>query len=227
MLYCDLILLQTTMNFHVITLFPDLFKPFVEESIIGRAVQDGKAQIDLINLREFGLGKHRQVDDTVYGGGDGMVMMCEPLFAAFDEIGKNAPKARRIFLTPQGERLTQRKVEELAGYDELALLCGRYEGVDQRVRDELIDEEISIGDYVLTGGELPAMVLMDSVIRLLPGVLGKEGSHQFDSFSKAYDGKREYPQYTKPADFNGLGIPEVLLSGNHAEIEKWRREHLR
>ncbi len=225
------------MKCSVITLFPELFEAFSRESLIGRAIEDGKASLDLINLRDFGLGKHSQVDDTTYGGGDGMLLMCEPLFAAFRSLEQQGNKrsldsareikTRRIFLTPQGERLTQQKVEELSGYDELVLLCGRYEGVDQRVRDEFIDEEISIGDYVLTGGELPAMVLMDSVIRLQPGVLGKEGSHQFDSFSKEFDGKREYPQYTKPAEFEGKKIPDVLLSGNHAEIEKWRRANLR
>lgn len=227
------------MHFSVITLFPELFEAFTKESIIGRAVQDGKASIDMVPLRDFGLGKHKQVDDTPYGGGEGMLLQCEPVFSAFESLEKKSkaqstkskanakPKIRRIFLTPQGKKMTQRTVERLSTYDELVLLCGRYEGVDQRVRDELIDEEISIGDYVLTGGELPAMVLMDATIRLVPGVLGKEGSHQFDSFSKAFDGKREYPQYTKPADFRGMQVPDVLLSGNHAEIEKWRKRHLR
>jgi tRNA (guanine37-N1)-methyltransferase len=234
------------MNFSVITLFPELFSTFVESSLIGRAIQEGKAGLDLVDLRDFGTGKHKQVDDTVFGGGDGMLIQCEPVFSAFEYLRdstenfkfsisnfkkekekRSQKKIRHVFLTPQGERLTQRKVEELTEYDEIVLLCGRYEGVDQRVRDELIDEEISLGDFVLTGGELPAMVLMDSVIRILPGVLGKEGSHQFDSFSKEFDGKKEYPQYTKPADFKGLKVPDVLMSGHHAEIEKWRRAHLR
>ena len=234
-----------TVHFHVITLFPELFEAFQKESIIGRAIQDEKVSLDLVNLRDFGLGKHRQVDDTPYGGGEGMLMMCEPIFSAFEHVILQLQlrsqkskirkgKTRRIFLTPQGEKFTQGTAERLSKYDDIVLLCGRYEGVDQRVRDTLIDEEISIGDYVLTGGELPAMVLMDSVIRLLPGVLGKEGSHQFDSFSKAFDGKKEHPHYTKPAEFqprgssgSGLKVPEVLLSGNHGEIEKWRREHLK
>lgn len=223
------------MNFHVITLFPELFESFAQSSLVGRAIQDGKIGLDVVNLRDFGVGKHQQVDDTIFGGGEGMLLQCEPLFKAFRSLEKNdhipnaneQKKKRRIFLTPQGERLTQRKVEELAGYDDITLLCGRYEGVDQRVRDTWIDEEISIGDYVLTGGEYPAMVLMDAVIRLQPGVLGKEGSHQFDSFSEAFDGKREYPQYTKPAEFEGLKVPDVLLSGNHAAIEAWRKDHLR
>jgi len=223
------------MKFSVITLFPDLFKNFKKESIIGRALQDKKAQIELINLRGFGLGKHKQVDDTTYGGGDGMLGCCEPIFSAFESLEKTRKrgnkemkkKVRRIFLTPQGKKFTQRTAERLEKYDEIVLLCGRYEGVDQRVRDFLIDEEISIGDYVLTGGELPAMVVMDAVIRLLPGVLGKEGSHQFDSFSKEFGGKKEYPQYTKPADFREMKVPDVLLSGNHKAIEEWRKRHLR
>lgn len=219
-----------------------MFSDFKRESIIGRALKEKKASIDLVNIRDFGVGKHRQADDKVYGGGDGMLMMCEPIFSAFERIEKKVQmsglnpvsgaagqkkRVRRIFLTPQGKKFTQRTAERLGKYDEIVLLCGRYEGVDQRVRDTLIDEEISIGDYVLTGGELPAMVIMDSVIRLMPGVLGKEGSHQLDSFSKEFGGKKEYPQYTKPSDFRGMKVPDVLLSGNHGEIEKWRRKHLR
>jgi len=212
----------------VLTLFPELFQTFQQESIIGRAVKDGKVEIETVNIRDFGVGKHRQVDDSLYGGGEGMLMMCEPLFAAIENVQlKMQKKAKIIYLSPRGKKFTQRTAERLAKVDELVFLCGRYEGVDQRVIDELIDEEISIGDYVLTGGELPAMVLMDTVIRLLPGVLGKEGSHEQDSFSKAFGGKKEYPHYTKPADFRGLKVPEVLLSGNHAEIEKWRRNQLR
>lgn len=218
------------MNFTVLSLFPEMFESFQRDSIVGRAVKEEKINFELMNIRDFGIGKHRQVDDTPYGGGEGMLMMCEPLFTAFENVEcktKNVNKRRIIYMTPQGESFTQQKAAELAEYDELVILCGRYEGVDQRVRDELIDEEISIGDYVLTGGEIPAMVVMDSVIRLLPGVLGKEGSHVNDSFSEAFDGKREHPHYTKPADFNGMKVPDVLLSGNHAEIEKWRRENLR
>lgn len=170
-----------------------------------------------------------------------MVMQCQPIFSAMQGLkdSKGTPrlgsgqapggkeKRRVIYLSPAGKKLTQRTAERLGKYDHIVLLCGRYEGVDQRVIGALVDEEISIGDYVLTGGELPAMVLMDSVIRLLPGVLGKEGSHHFDSFSKAFGGKKEYPHYTKPADFQGMKVPDVLLSGNHAEIEKWRKSQLR
>ncbi len=234
------------MNFSVITLFPELFSIFAESSLIGRAIQDGKAGLELVHLRDFGVGKHKQVDDTPYGGGEGMLLQCEPVFSAFEHLrdstgnfqfsvsnfqkereDRQKKKIRHVFLTPQGERFNQRTAERLSEYDEIVLLCGRYEGVDQRVRDELIDEEISLGDFVLTGGELPAMVLMDAVIRLLPGVLGKEGSHQFDSFSEAFEGKLEYPHYTKPSEFRGLEVPDVLLSGNHAEIEKWRRANLK
>lgn len=218
-----------TMKCDVITLFPELFTAFQAESIIGRAIEDRKVELNLVNLRDFGLGKHRQVDDTPYGGGDGMLLMCEPIFAAFESLGclEASPKVRRVYMTPQGETLTQKTSESLSECEHLVLLCGRYEGVDQRVRDSLIDEEISIGDYVLTGGELPAMVLMDSVIRLLPGVLGKEGSHINDSFSEAFEGKKEYPHYTKPAEFQGMEVPEVLLSGHHGEIEKWRKQQLK
>lgn len=219
-----------SMIFHVLTLFPELFKAFQKESIIGRALKGKKAKIQLVNIRDFGLGKHKKVDDTVYGGGDGMLMKCEPLFGAIEKTKseiQNSKKILTISLSPRGKKLTQAKAEQLSKYSDIILLCGRYEGVDQRVIDELVDEEISIGDYVLSGGELPAMVLMEAVIRLLPGVLGKEGSHEHDSFSKAFGRKKEYPQYTKPAEFRGLKVPEVLLSGNHAEIEKWRKSHLK
>lgn len=247
------------MTFHVLTLFPELFQDFQRESIIGRAVREGRVKIELTNIRDFGIGRHKKVDDTPYGGGEGMVMTCGPVFEAMgntlsvissEAVGKRrraesrdlstAPSPenqlssarddkciRSIYLSPSGRRFTQRTAERLSKYTDIILLCGRYEGVDQRVIDELIDEEISIGDYVLSGGELPAMVVMEAVIRLLPGVLGKEGSHEQDSFSKAFGGKREYPHYTKPADFRGMKVPGVLLSGHHGEIEKWRRKRLK
>jgi len=219
------------MDFSILTLFPELFTSFLNESIIKRAIEDSKISVDLINFRDFSTDKHHKVDDTPYGGGAGMVLTCQPIFDAFastkDKRKKEKGKTLSVYLTPQGECLTQQKVEQLATYDHLILLCGRYEGVDQRVRNELIDEEISIGDYVLTGGELPAMVLIDSVSRLVPGVLGKQESHLQDSFTQALDRKKEYPHYTKPADFQELKVPEVLLSGNHEAIEKWRKKHLR
>ena len=221
------------MRLTVLTLFPELFKNFLKESIIGRAIKAKKVKIDLLNIRDFADNKHRKVDDSPFGGGEGMVMQCQPIFDAMQGLkdlkgSKGGKEKRRVlYMSPAGKKFTQRTAERLGKYDELVLLCGRYEGVDQRVIDALVDEEISIGDYVLTGGELPAMVVMDSVIRLLPGVLGKEGSHHFDSFSKAFGGKKEYPHYTKPAEFRGMKVPEVLLSGNHAAIEEWRKRHLR
>lgn len=214
------------MRFTVLTLFPELFKNFLKESIIGRAIKAKKIKIGLVNIRDFAENKHRKVDDSPFGGGEGMVMQCQPIFSAIEALPKAKGRRRVVYLSPRGRKFTQRAAERLGKYDEVVFLCGRYEGVDQRVIDALVDEEISIGDYVLTGGELPAMVMMDSVIRLIPGVLGKEGSHAYDSFSKAFDGKKEYPHYTKPAEFRGMKVPDVLLSGNHAEIEKWRRSQL-
>ena len=214
------------MRFTVLTLFPELFKNFLKESIIGRAIKAKKVKIDLVNIRDFAENKHGKVDDTPFGGGEGMVMQCQPIFSAIESLTKQKGKKRVIYLSPRGRKFTQRAAERLGKYDEIVFLCGRYEGVDQRVIDALVDEEISIGDYVLTGGELPAMVLMDAVIRLVPGVLGKEGSHAYDSFSKAFGGKKEYPHYTKPAEFRGMKVPDVLLSGNHVEIEKWRKSQL-
>jgi tRNA (guanine37-N1)-methyltransferase len=221
------------MVFHVLTLFPELFSAFKKESIIGRALKSKKAKIQLVNIRDFSMDRHQKVDDSPYGGGEGMVMKCEPLFAALENVQNvkrktnNEKGMRVIYLSPRGKKFTQRTAERLAKYEEIVLICGRYEGIDQRVIDALVDEELSIGDYVLTGGELPAMVVMDGVIRLQPGVLGKEGSHEQDSFSKAFGGKKEYPHYTKPAEFRGMKVPDVLLSGNHAEIEKWRKANLR
>lgn len=203
-----------------------MFTSFTEESIVKRAIRNKKLKVSLIDFRKFSKNKHKTVDDTPYGGGAGMLLACQPIFDAFASI-KTKGKGINIYLTPQGKKLTQSKVEKLAKYDYLNILCGHYEGVDQRVCDTLIDEEISIGDYVLTGGELPAMVLIDAVCRLIPGVLGKEESHRADSFSKELKRKKEYPHYTKPAEFRGLKVPEVLLSGNHAEIQKWRNAHLK
>jgi len=187
----------------------------------------GSLTVDFLNIRDFTENKHGKVDDTPYGGGAGMLMTCQPLFDCI-KTAKEQNKGPVVFFTPQGDTFTQKTAESFSEqHDEMILLCGRYEGIDQRVRDTLVDIEISIGDYVLTGGELPAMVLMDAVTRLLPGVLGDSDSHKQDSFSESFDGKKEYPHYTKPAEFEGLKVPEVLLSGNHAEIEKWRREHLK
>ena len=210
------------MKFDVLTLFPQLVEPYFQDSILKRAVDMGAVYLQTHNIRDFSEYKHKRVDDTPYGGGAGMLMTCQPLFAALRAV-KEQNSGPVIFLSPQGQRLTQAKAVELSKLDSMILLCGRYEGVDQRVRDTFVDEEISIGDYVLTGGELPALVLMDAVTRLLPGVLGDEDSAHDDSFSEGMDGMKEHPHYTKPAVFEGLAVPEVLLSGNHADIESWRK----
>ena len=205
------------MKFDVLTLFPEMFKP-MEESIIGRAKENKQIDINLINIRDFSTDKHKHVDDTPYGGGAGMVMKPDVVYDAFKSV--ESKNAKVIYLTPQGKTLDQKKVEELAKEQHLILLCGHYEGIDQRVIDLIDPEEISVGDYVLTGGELPAMILIDAVSRYVDGVLNKESIEE-ESFS---NGLLEYPQYTRPEVFEGLQVPEVLLSGNHQNIEKWRKE---
>lgn len=215
------------MIFHILTLFPEMFTGFMNESILKKAQGKGVIKIQLHNIRDYSTNKHRKVDDTPYGGGAGMVMTPQPLFNCIEAIKKLAPKAPVIYLTPKGQRLTQVRVERLAKkYDELILLCGHYEGIDQRVIDTLVDQELSIGDYVLSGGELGAMVVVDAVSRLVPGALGNQESHQEESFSKSLGRKKEYPHYTRPPEFRGMKVPDVLLGGHHAEIEKWRRGRL-
>ena len=217
------------MRVDILTLFPGMFTGPLTESILRRAQDEHLFDVHLHDLREFGLGQYRQVDDKPYGGGAGMVMRVDVIAKAIEAVqGKGKGKPHRIYLSPRGKRLTQSRVERLAQKHEwLILLCGHYEGIDQRVMDGgWIDEEISIGDYVLTGGELPAMVLIDAVARHIPGVLGKEESAQEESFSRALSRKREYPHYTRPEEFNGLKVPDVLISGHHAEIEKWRKREL-
>ena len=205
------------MKFDVLTLFPEMFEP-LNSSIIGRAKEKNLIEINLINIRDFSKDKHKKVDDTPYGGGAGMVMMPDVVYDAYKSVeDKNA---KVIYMSPQGNKLTQKKVEELAKKEHLIILCGHYEGIDQRVIDKIVDEEISIGDYVLTGGELPAMVLIDSVSRYSEGVITKESTNE-ESFT---NGLLEYPQYTRPEVFEGVEVPEVLLSGHHANIEKWRKE---
>ncbi len=194
------------MKFDVLTLFPEMFEP-LKVSIIGKAVQNGLLEINLINIRDFSKDKHKKVDDTPYGGGAGMVMMPEVVYDAYNSI-PNKEKAKVIYLSPQGKTLNQKKVVELSKEEHIILLCGHYEGIDQRVLDEIVDEEISVGDYVLTGGEIPAMILIDSVSRYIKGVL-KEDSTKEESFSQDL---LEYPQYTRPEVFNGKKVPEVLLS---------------
>lgn len=205
------------MQFDVLTLFPEMFEP-LNESIIGRAKEKGLININLINIRDFSKNKHKKVDDTPYGGGAGMVMMPDVVYDAYKSL--NSKDAKVIYMSPQGQKLNQKKVVELSKEKHIILLCGHYEGIDQRVIDEIVDEEISIGDYVLTGGELPAMIVIDSVSRYIEGVL-KDDSTKEESFS---EGLLEYPQYTRPEIFNGKQVPEVLLSGHHENIDKWRRE---
>lgn len=210
------------MHFDVLTLFPEMFTGFLSSSIVKKAHEKGIVSTSLVNFREFSTDKHRTVDDTPYGGGGGMVLKPEPLFRAVEHLLQDEPEHTPIILmTPQGDRFSQKKAEALAEHRRLILICGHYEGYDERIRQHLATDEISIGDFVLTGGELPAMVVMDSVIRLLPGVLGNESSAKDDSFST---GLLEYPQYTRPADFRGWKVPDVLLSGHHQNIERWRRK---
>jgi tRNA (guanine37-N1)-methyltransferase len=209
------------MRIDVLTLFPEVCEAFFATSILGRAVSSGAVDVACTNFREFTRDKHRSVDDKPFGGGPGMVMMCEPVFDTVEHVSRGCDVAPTlVLLTPQGERLTQPIVEQLSGSAHLVLICGHYEGFDERIRTGLGVREISIGDYVLSGGEAAAMVLVDAVVRLLPGVLGHEDSAGDDSFS---DGLLEYPQYTRPREFRGMSVPDVLLSGNHAEIDAWRR----
>lgn len=209
-------------RFDVLTLFPEMFHGFLNTSIIKKAHEKGLIETRLINFRDYATDKHRTVDDTPYGGGGGMVLKPEPLFRAVDDLIQEMGTCPPILLmSPQGERFTQRKAEELAKHSHLIMICGHYEGYDERIRQYLVTEEVSIGDFVLTGGELPAMIVIDSVSRLISGVLGNESSAQTDSFST---GLLEYPHYTRPAEFRGYRVPDVLLSGHHANIEKWRRQ---
>lgn len=209
------------MKIDIVTLFPDMFLGPFQESIIKRAQDRGLLEIGLHQLRDFTTDRHRTVDDTPYGGGAGMLMKPEPIAAAITSVRRNNPDAKVVLLSPQGEPLSQQLAQEFSAMSGLILICGRYEGVDERVRTTLCDYTVSIGDYVLSGGELAAMVVVDTVTRLLPGALGSSHSAADDSFS---DGLLEYPQYTRPVVFNDLTVPEVLLSGNHAEIARWRRQ---
>lgn len=205
------------MTFKVLTIFPEMLRPMLEASILGRAIAQGILKVELIDIRPYSQRKHKNTDDEPFGGGAGMVMLAQPIV---DAIEANPVKGRRIYLSPRGRTLTQGIVEELARDEEILLLCGHYEGVDQRALDIAIDEELSIGDYVLTGGELGALVVIDAVSRLIPGVLGRAESSVDESFSS---GLLEYPQYTRPREYRGMAVPEVLVGGNHAEINRWRR----
>ena len=205
------------MKFDVLTLFPEMFEP-LRESIIGKAIEKKLIDLNLVNIRDFSKDKHKKVDDTPYGGGAGMIMRPDVVYDSYQSVKQE--KAKVIYMSPQGKTLNQQMVEDLSRESHLIILCGHYEGIDQRVLDEIVDEEISIGDYVLTGGEIPAMVLIDSVSRYVEGVL-KQDSIQEESFS---NGLLEYPQYTRPEIFKGRTVPEILLSGHHQNIEKWRKE---
>ncbi len=210
------------MKFTVLTLFPEMIEQSVTHSIMKRAIENKIIEVEALNIREFTINKHKKVDDYPYGGGCGMVMQVEPIYNCYKSVEKKLSKNKKvIYMSPKGKPLTQKIVEELGYVDDIVILCGHYEGVDQRIIDEIITDEISIGDYVLTGGELPALVLMDSVARLIDGVISKEESHQKESFS---NGLLEYPQYSRPKEILGREVPAVLLSGNHKKIEVWRHE---
>ncbi|HEY5549752.1 MAG TPA: tRNA (guanosine(37)-N1)-methyltransferase TrmD [Candidatus Saccharimonadales bacterium] len=209
------------MKIKVITLFPEIFEGVLNASMLWKAQEKKLVEYELINLRDFGLGPRKQVDDTPYGGGDGMVLKPEPLFAAVEKAKKTDPGAHVLLMTPRGELFNQKIAREFASTEAgLIIICGRYEGYDERTTS-VVDKQFSIGEYVLTGGELPAMVVIDAVTRLIPGVLGGETSAERESFSQA--GVVEYPQYTRPEEFQGMKVPQVLLSGHHAQIEEWRK----
>ncbi len=213
---------MTRMRIDILTLFPEMCERVYSESIIGRSVAKGLIEIHSHNIRDYADNKHHNVDDTPYGGGMGMLMMAQPIYDCYKALcDETGTKPYLIYMSPQGKVLTQEKVKQLAKIDNIAILCGHYEGVDERVIEAIVDEEISVGDYVLTGGELPALVLTDSVARMLPGVLANDEAMEKESH---YNGLLEYPQYTKPAEWNGMKVPDVLLSGHHANIEKWRQE---
>lgn len=217
---CTLVVMK---KIQVITLFPEMFDGVLNTSMMWKAQKEGAVEFGLINLRDFGLGPRKQVDDTPYGGGDGMLLKPEPLFEAVEEAKRSDPTARVVLMTPRGTRWKQALAQDWADDSRGAIfICGRYEGYDERIVS-LVDDQISVGDYVLTGGELPAMTIIDSVVRLIPGVLGGETSAEIESFS---DGETlEFPQYTRPEEFRGMKVPEVLLSGNHAAIAKWRQDN--
>ncbi len=216
------------MRFHVLTLFPEMVLDGLNTSIIGRAIQNGKIGLEAVNIRDFATNKHMKVDDYPYGGGAGMVMQAEPVYLAYRSVeerisvlSETAKKPRVIYLTPQGSVFNQRMAEDLSKEEDLIFLCGHYEGIDERVLEMIVTDHVSIGDYVLTGGELPAMVMIDTISRLVEGVLHNDDSARYESFA---DNRLEYPQYTRPEEFMGRKVPEVLLSGNHAKIAEWREE---
>ena len=210
------------MDFHVMTLFPDMIMQGLSDSVIGRAVRKGTIGLHTVNIRDYSLDKHKHVDDYPYGGGAGMVMQPEPIYLAYEDITQNIEKKPRVvYVTPQGAVFNQSMAEEFAKEEELIFLCGHYEGVDERILEEIVTDYVSIGDYVLTGGELPAMVVIDAVSRLVPGVLNNKESAETESFE---NGLLEYPQYTRPVEFEGMRVPDILLSGHHGNVDAWRLE---
>lgn len=210
------------MIFHVLTLFPDMIRDGLNTSVTGRALASGRIRLNAVNIRDYSKDKHKHVDDYPYGGGAGMVMQPEPIALAYEDIVKDMEKRPRvIYVTPQGSVFNQSMAEELAREEELVFLCGHYEGVDERILEEIVTDYVSIGDYVLTGGELPALVMMDAISRLVPGVLNNEDSAEFESF---HDNLLEHPHYTRPVEYRGSRVPDVLLSGHHGNIDRWRRE---
>jgi len=211
------------MRFDVLTLFPGIFDGYLQQSLLKKAIDAGLVSVQLWNFRDWATDRHKSVDDTPYGGGPGMLIRCEPVYAAVEAVQASAePPGRLVMLSPQGRRLDQRLIEELAAQPRILLLCGRYEGFDERIAEGLQPLQVSVGDFICNGGEVPAMLVIDAVIRLVPGVLGDETSAKYDSFADA--GQLEYPQYTRPREFRGMPVPEVLLNGNHQEIAKWRAE---
>ena len=210
------------MKITIMTLFPEMCNAVLDESIIGRARKNGIIEIDTVNIRDFTLDKHNRVDDAPYGGGMGMLMQTQPIYDCFASLcSEDGKKPHLIYMSAQGKTLTQSRVKELSQLDNIAILCGHYEGVDERIIEEIVDEEISIGDYVLTGGELPALILSDSIARMIDGVLPNDEAKELESH---YSGLLEYPQYTRPPEWHGKKVPEILLSGHHGNIDKWRRE---
>ena len=210
------------MNFHVLTLFPEMIENGMNTSITGRAITKGLLTLEAVNIRDYAFNKHQKVDDYTYGGGAGMLMQAEPVYLAYEAIAnRTAKKPRVVYLTPQGQVFNQAMAREMAQEEDLVFLCGHYEGIDERVLEEIVTDYVSIGDYVLTGGELPAMVMMDSISRMVPGVLSNNECFTEESH---FNGLLEYPQYTKPSVWRGKEVPEVLMSGHHANIEKWRKE---
>ena len=211
------------MRFDVLTLFPEIFNGYLQQSLLKLAIENGLVEVHLWDFRNWAPGKRRNVDDKPFGGGPGMLICCQPVFDCVESVQKESDvPGQLVMLTPQGKRLTQEVVRELAEFPRLLLLCGRYEGFDERIREGLKPMEISAGDFIANGGEVPAMLVIDTVIRLIPGVLGDETSHKYESFAES--GLLEYPQYTRPREYRGMEVPEVLITGNHQEIARWRQE---